>query len=372
MAEQPGFTHIVFLNLLIGVILGIVFHRSDFCMAGMFRDMFLFKQTFMVRIIVLQVVVTMILFLIAKDLRLIQLYPPPNLSFASSGTLIGGVVFGMGMVLAGGCVIGTLYKMGAGSIPSVIAFGGLIIGSGLYAELHPLWKHITEKTVISRAILLPQLPNGRFLLPAVLFTASLLILRWVRLGMLSQRSYAEGYILHWKTAVIVSVLNLAVYISSETPLAVSTGYAKMAAYIERLLMPGHYEALSFFKKASFSVPHPAGNSMIAGGPGAQVDHIFITEVTLIAGVVLGAFISAVSLKEFKWKICNFPPPRQALSVLSGGILLALGSRMAGGCNVKFIMSGLPLLSIQALLFLAGISAGAWMGTHLLKQWIIKK
>ncbi|MBI3593042.1 MAG: YeeE/YedE family protein [Nitrospirae bacterium] len=145
----------------------------------------------------------------------------------------------------------------------------------------------------------------------------------------------------------------------------------MAAYLEKLFIPAHYESLSFFKKESFVVIHPAGKWSIIGGPGAKIDHIFVTEVTLIVGVILGAFISALSLREFKLRFRTLPPPRQALSVISGGILLALGSRMAGGCNVKFIMSGLPLLSIQAFLFLSGMVAGAWIGTHLLKRWVIK-
>uniref|UniRef100_UPI002FD8D963 YeeE/YedE thiosulfate transporter family protein n=1 Tax=Dissulfurispira sp. TaxID=2817609 RepID=UPI002FD8D963 len=59
-----------------------------------------------------------------------------------------------------------------------------------------------------------------------------------------------------------------------------------------------------------------------------------------------------------------------ISALFGGILLAIGSRMAGGCNVKLLMSGLPLLSIQAFLFLFGMLPGAWLGTYLFKKLVI--
>lgn len=132
-------SQIFFLNLALGLILGFVFHRSDLCMAGMFRDIFLLKRTFLLRILYLQVIVTMAFFFIAKEAGLISLYPPPNLNIASLGTLIGGMVFGIGMVLAGGGVIGTLYKMGSGSIISIIAFSGLIIGSAVFAEFYPFW-----------------------------------------------------------------------------------------------------------------------------------------------------------------------------------------------------------------------------------------
>ena len=57
----------------------------------------------------------------------------------AAGRAVLEVLLGVGMVLAGGCVVGTLYKMGAGGIGSVAAFGGLLAGSALYAGVHPAW-----------------------------------------------------------------------------------------------------------------------------------------------------------------------------------------------------------------------------------------
>lgn len=348
--------------------MGVVLHRSDYCFCGMFRDLFLFRKVFMLRILYLQVVVTMALFFLAKKSGLITLYPPPNLNIASLGTLLGGIVFGTGMVMAGGCVIGTLYKMGSGNITSIIAFAGLIIGSSIYAEIYPVWKHIPEKTTIGKVILLPQLTGDIFLL-AVLILSLVPVLRWIRLKMLSQKSYADGYIHPWKVAIFIALLNLATYIGFAMPMAVSTGFAKISAYFGNTFFPEHFETLSFFKKESFSVIVPDSGEIITGGPGAKIDHIFTTEIALIFGVIMGAFISAVSIKEFKFH--NLPPMRQSMSALFGGILLATGSRMAGGCNVKFLMSGLPLLSVQAFLFLLGMLPGVWIGAHLLQKWVIK-
>jgi len=361
---------IFFLNLALGLILGFVFHRSDLCMAGMFRDIFLLKRTFLLRILYLQVIATMALFFIAKKAGLISLYPPPNLNIASLGTLAGGMIFGIGMVLAGGCVIGTLYKMGSGSIISIIAFAGLIIGSAVFAEFYPFWAEFSKRTRVSEAVLLPQLIDEHFLMFPILFISSMLIFRWMRSKKLHQKAYAEGYIHPWKVVIIIALLNLIIYISSDMPMAVSTGYSKIAAYLEKILVPDHFETVAFFKKESYSVLHPASKSLIAGGPGAKFDHISSTEISLIIGVIFGSFISAVSIGEFKLTLSTLPPLRQNISALFGGILLAIGSRMAGGCNVKFLMSGLPLLSIQAFLFLFGMMPGAWLGTYLFKKLII--
>jgi hypothetical protein len=84
---------------------------------------------------------------------------------------------------------------------------------------------------------------------------------------------------------------------------------------------------------------------------------------LIAGIVLGSFISALLLREFKiyWRV----PGKQFLITLGGGMLLGLSSRMALGCNVWHLLGGLPILALQSLLFLVGLLPGAWAGSRLL-------
>src|SRR3989339_342636 len=116
----------VIFGLLVGLIAGFVMYRSDYCLAGMFRNAIMFRNMFMLRILFLQIVFTAVIFEIARQSGLLPLYPFPILSAPSPANLIGGFVFGVGMVLAGGCVVGTLYKMGAGSIISLVAFIGLI------------------------------------------------------------------------------------------------------------------------------------------------------------------------------------------------------------------------------------------------------
>ncbi len=142
----------------LGYLAGIIMHRSDYCIAGMFRDLFLFKNTFMMRTLLLLVVSTMILFELARQTGLLPLYPFPLLYSPTPANLLGGALFGIGMVLAGGCVVGTLYKMGAGSVLSAVAFAGMIIGSALYAEIHPQWAaFIKSTTLFTGRITLPQI-----------------------------------------------------------------------------------------------------------------------------------------------------------------------------------------------------------------------
>ncbi|HEY5997522.1 MAG TPA: YeeE/YedE thiosulfate transporter family protein, partial [Candidatus Deferrimicrobiaceae bacterium] len=130
---------IVLVVLFVGLVSGFVMHRADFCIAGAFRDLFLFRKTFMLRVLLLLVASSMLLFEGARRLGLLPLYPFPLLGAVSPANFGGGLLFGIGMVLAGGCVIGTLYRSGSGNVPAMAAMAGLVLGSGLYAEIHPAW-----------------------------------------------------------------------------------------------------------------------------------------------------------------------------------------------------------------------------------------
>jgi hypothetical protein len=135
-------------SLVLGLAAGWVMHRSDFCMTAMFRDVFLFRDGFMPRMLVLLVVLSMVMFELLRLSGLAAPYPFPLLGPASLSNVLGGLLFGVGMVLAGGCVIGTLYKMGAGSLLSALAFVGLITGATVYAAIHELWIGFARATTL--------------------------------------------------------------------------------------------------------------------------------------------------------------------------------------------------------------------------------
>ncbi|MFN3740832.1 MAG: YeeE/YedE family protein, partial [Thermodesulfovibrionales bacterium] len=52
-------------NLIMGIILGSIFYRADYCMAGIFRDVFLFRDYSLLRSLLLLVVTAMFLFYLA-------------------------------------------------------------------------------------------------------------------------------------------------------------------------------------------------------------------------------------------------------------------------------------------------------------------
>ena len=92
-----------------GLAAGAIMHRSDFCIAGIFRDLFLGRQRVMLRALILLIAAIMLLTEMGRVLGLFSspaiLFGPPSLA-----NVLGGAFFGVGMVLAGGCVVGTLYR----------------------------------------------------------------------------------------------------------------------------------------------------------------------------------------------------------------------------------------------------------------------
>ncbi|MBU0485470.1 MAG: YeeE/YedE family protein [Proteobacteria bacterium] len=358
---------------LLGLISGFVMHRSDYCMAGMFRDLFMFRKTFRLRALGLQIVLTMIAFEVFRLLGLLPLYPFPILGTPSLANIMGGFLFGIGMVLAGGCVVGTLYKMGAGSLLSACAFVGLLLGSGIYAEIHPWWKAVIKQTTFFADYLtLSQLTglSPVFFVLVVTVVTLPIFLKWRGQHQWEIKSRVAGYLQPWKTGVVLAGVGLFSYLLIGMPLGITTVYAKMAAMLENVFSPGHVAGLAFFQGKPLDVIHPASGTLLVGGAGPLVDYLWVIQFPLVVGIVLGSTLSALLLGEFKiyWRL----PARQFLITLVGGTLLGLASRMVPGCNVWHLMGGLPIFALQSILFLFGLLPGVWVGSRLLSRLLLVK
>lgn len=359
-------------GIVLGLASGYIMHRSDFCLAGMFRDFFLFRTVFKLRILFLLIICTMALFEAARLTGLLPSYPFPAIGSPSLVTPIGGFMFGIGMVLAGGCVAGSLYKMGAGSIPSLVAVLGIILGSAIYAEIFPWWSSITPAfTVLKGTVTIPQLLGIRpFFMVAMVILASLpYIIRTKRRGGWIRPVYTEGSLQPWKAAILLSVIGLISYMLIGMPLGITTAYTKCAAYIEAAFFSRHFENLAYYRGIPLNYIQPLFGVELHGGPGPALDAIALIQFPLILGIVAGSSLSAILVNELKlrWRL----PLAQYLSAATGGILMGLASRMAAGCNVWHLMGGLPVMAIQSMLFVAGLVPGAWLGARILTRYVIR-
>jgi hypothetical protein len=359
-------------GLLLGGIAGFVMHRSDFCMAGMFRDLFLFRRLGRLPALLLAVAASMVLFEAGRLAGIMTPYPFPLLGPPALTNLLGGFLFGIGMVLAGGCVVGTLYKMGAGSGLSLAAFAALVLGSGLYAEFHHLWLPFASRTVLlPGTITIPQTLGISPTLP-LLLTASLLaalLLHWHRQGRLVQRLYAAGAIQPWLAGIILALAGSAAYAVVGMPFGITTSYAKLAGFLELLILPEHVAGLPYFRAAPLHYVNGLTGLQLSGGGGPVLDGVALAQFPVIAGIILGSALSALRLGEFRLRL-RAPVP-QYLSAIAGGVIMGVASRMAPACNVWHLLGGLPILAWQSLLFVGGLLPGAWLGGILLERLVFR-
>ena len=110
--------------LLFGLVIGLVMQRSRFCFVRAFREPFLTGDGGMTKAVILAVIISVVGFSILKwtDLRDWDAFVRPGFWF---GSLTGGLIFGVGMSLSGGCASGCLWRAGEGQVKlwiAVVAF----------------------------------------------------------------------------------------------------------------------------------------------------------------------------------------------------------------------------------------------------------
>ncbi|MCK8816099.1 YeeE/YedE family protein [Natroniella sulfidigena] len=123
--------------LLLGIIIGVVLQRSNFCFAGGLVNFFFFKDVQLIKAILILIGVSTVGFMLYNIVKFPEQLPSYVLPWGGY-TIIGGLLFGLGMVLAGGCVLGMLMRIGEGSVNFLIVLVGVIIGSNL-GSFHLYW-----------------------------------------------------------------------------------------------------------------------------------------------------------------------------------------------------------------------------------------
>jgi uncharacterized membrane protein YedE/YeeE len=352
--------------LCIGLLLGVVLYRSDLCIAGILRDVFLFSDLSRFRHLLLAVLLTALFFVLVAETGL---HPIENMTGFKRVSLLGvfgGLIFGFGMVLAGGCVFSSLYKMAGGNLTYLLVFVGIICGSLVYAEIF-YWTQLFEQRLAPGWDIRLWPWNNRLLGLALGAAIVVLLFAGTRTSPWIVKNYVTGYLQPWRAAIYLALFNLSAYLFSGQPMGISTAYAKLGAVFTQAIAPIHSSRLAYFNQSSLEIM--IGDQLITGSGGPQWDLYAYTEGALLVGILFGAFMTALFLREFR--VSGFPPLRQGIMVFFGGILLALGARMANGCNIKHLLGGLPLLSTQSVLFVAGMLVGISLGTKILPRLILR-
>jgi uncharacterized protein len=138
--------------LLFGLAFGVVFQRSRFCLVRAFREPFLTGDAEHTRAAALALVVSTLGFAI---LKFTDLKDRSEWVFAAAGvgSLAGGLAFGIGMTLAGGCGAGSLWRAGEGQVKLWVAVACFALGASL-ARLVAVQAGLLQK--LGAAVFLPS------------------------------------------------------------------------------------------------------------------------------------------------------------------------------------------------------------------------
>jgi hypothetical protein len=326
-------------GLLLGVLLGIVLQRSGFCARAALADAFAGKDKARLRGFALASGVTLLGTQMLAGFGLVDLGGTPYLRAGVPllGLLIGGVLFGAGMMLAGGCPSRLIVRAAQGQGAALLTWLVFVLAimASLEGVLAALREALSGPAVQLPAASLPALLGG---LPAWSVTAALLALLAVFLFMAPRTSAWWGWQQPLAAALVGALVAASWYVSIagsdefDTPVTASLAFVAPAQDLLRFLT---MERLGF--------PLKFGSASVLG-------------------VFAGAFASAVLARGFAWSMPSGP---QMLRNLAGGVLMALGGILAMGCTIGQGMAGVATLSVSSLIAVAAMVLGAWLGHRLL-------
>lgn len=139
------------LQWVLGISFGFILQKSRFCFTASMRDPYLTGSTSITRAVLIALTITTIGFTAIKYGYHIAGLPIPGMGYVvpvSLATVIGAFVFGIGMVIAGGCASGTLMRVGEGFSMQALSLVFFVVGSLLGAHDFEWWSyHFISKGV---------------------------------------------------------------------------------------------------------------------------------------------------------------------------------------------------------------------------------
>ncbi|NEY28626.1 selenium metabolism membrane protein YedE/FdhT [Escherichia coli] len=116
------------LAMLFGVGFGLLIERAQICFTSAFRDLWITGRTHMAKAIIIGMTVSAI-----GIFSYVQMGLPPKIMWAGPNAVLGGLLFGFGIVLAGGCETGWMYRAVEGQVHFWWVGFGNILGATILA-----------------------------------------------------------------------------------------------------------------------------------------------------------------------------------------------------------------------------------------------
>ncbi|QGT79434.1 YeeE/YedE family protein [Guyparkeria halophila] len=297
------------------------------------------------------VVTTLVQWFAAIDLD--QTRPPYRTAdFAWGRYLIGGLLFGAGMVLARGCPVRSLVRTSQGSLQALVAIVVMAVAAyamtrtSLFQTAFLPW--VGALSVDLTAIGIPHqdlaaLVGGGPLVYGLIAAALAALLlavswRWLPLG---------GNGLAWFGVLLLgTAVGLGFWVTGGAP----GQAADMASMMQTMPQEG-------LGTQSFTFSAPLGD-VVYFLQNVDNTSTITFGVVAVVGVFLGSLVSALVRRDVQ-----FAAPRaigEWLRTVIGAAMVGVGAVLAMGCTVGHGLTGLSTLALGSMLSIASIMLGAWI------------
>jgi len=337
----------------LAVAFGAVAQRTHFCTMGAVADIVNMGDWARMRMWVLAIAVAVLGFNTMVGLGWVDagksLYGGPRLLWLSA--LLGGALFGFGMVLASGCGSKSLVRVGGGNLKSLVVV--FVLGFSAFATIKGLTAVWRVQSVDRIGI---DLPTGQDLphLLAPLFGSSAAVLA------------------PWFGAAVAALLLLWVLRRPEGRSGeVWLGGAGVGAVIVGLWWVsgqlGHlaedpntleevFLATNSRRMEALSMVAPVGYALDWLLFFSDKSKLLTMGIVAVAGIVVGSAAVALATRSFRWEA--FGGVEDTANHLVGAALMGVGGVTALGCTIGQGISGVSTLSVGSFIALAGIVGGA--------------
>ncbi|MFC8128736.1 YeeE/YedE family protein [Streptomyces sp. NPDC057302] len=346
--------------LLLGIGLGFALFHSRFGFTSAWRQLVAVGNGTGLRAhtLLLGTTATLFALIIGTGSGLFGSVPAPSAGPIGVALLVGAFLFAIGMQLGGACASGTLFAVGSGQGTIVLTLLGFITGSTLAAWQFGLWNDLPalDPYVLSDHI-------GWFGSWAVTIAALAgiwLIARAVQARRtpppVGSPPSARGVLRRtvrgsWPLAagaVVLSVLGAGVLLVSGGAWGVTSAFALWGSNVVDAL-GGAPQTWAFWQQ-------PDSAAQLSGP--VLADKNSLTDIGIMVGAAVAAAAGGV------WRLHRAIPARTALAAVIGGILMGVGARLAGGCNIGAYLAGIASGSLHGWIWAAVAILGTWAGLRL--------
>ena len=345
-------TQVLWAAFILAVVFGAIAQRTHFCTMGAVSDIVNMGDWTRMRMWGMAIGVAMIGFYTLAATGLID---PAKTLYASGrfiwlSALVGGLLFGFGMVLASGCGSKTLVRIGGGNLKSVVVF--VVMGVAAFATLKGITAVVRVATVDRVAIDFAAnaaLPNwlssavglslaGSGLVLALGLGLALIIWALVGRDFVRFDNLLAGFGLG---AVIVAMW----WVSGHLGHVLEHPETLQEAFLAT--NSGRAEALSFVSPVAFTIDWLMFFS--------DKSKLLSIGIVSVFGVVMGSAIYSLVTRKFRWE--GFRDAEDTANHLVGALLMGVGGVAAMGCTVGQGLSGISTLSATSMVAVAAIIAG---------------